>query len=116
MLDIGCLYTNNLIPFIDRGAKAYGVEINSDMVELAKKSAETWCAQVEISEGNNCNLPFDDEFFDIILSVNTIHYEDGKLGIEQALSEIKRVSKKKCSIFNCYSGIKTSFSHKCKTH
>lgn len=91
VLDIGCLYTNNLLPFSDRDFNLYGVEINSEMIQLSNEMATRNNLDIDIREGNNRALPFEDGFFDIILSLNTIHYENNRDGIIRALSEFKRV-------------------------
>lgn len=39
VLDIGCLYLNNLMPSADRGVELYGVEINDEVVAVATERA-----------------------------------------------------------------------------
>ena len=94
-LDVGCLYANNLIPFSDRGFDLYGVEINEDMIEIAKESSKTWGIVPRILKGNNRILPFENNFFDIVLSINAIHYENNRSSLLEALKEFKRVGKEK---------------------
>lgn len=96
VLDIGCLYSNNLVPFHERGCEVFGIEVNEEMVHLAKQSAELWKINAAISRGTNSSIPFADIFFDLVLSINTIHYEDSKEGICRALSEFARVGKPGC--------------------
>jgi ubiquinone/menaquinone biosynthesis C-methylase UbiE len=68
------------------------------MVELAKKSAVHWNLDSEIQEGTNRSVPYPDQFFDIVLSIQTIHYEDNTTGLQEALKEFVRVGKPHC----CY--------------
>lgn len=96
VLDLGCLYMNNLIPFADRGAQLYGVEINDEMVTVAKERAAEMGMTVEIAAGHNRALPFPDESFDFLLSINTIHYEDGGDNVIAGLREFARVGKLDC--------------------
>jgi SAM-dependent methyltransferase len=93
VLDIGCLYANNLIPFADRGCLAYGVEVTDDAVEIARETARQQGLDSHIERGTNTSLPFDDEFFDFLLSINTIHYEESKANVIAGLTEFRRVLK-----------------------
>ena len=93
VLDIGCLYANNLVPFVDRGCAAFGVEVTEDGVIVARENAAQQNIEAHIEQGTNSALPFDDEFFDFVLSINTIHYEDNKDGVIAGLTEMKRVLK-----------------------
>jgi hypothetical protein len=38
ILDIGCLYANNLVPFADREWELYGTEVTEESVAIAKLS------------------------------------------------------------------------------
>ncbi|GAB4352968.1 MAG: hypothetical protein Kow00114_01920 [Kiloniellaceae bacterium] len=96
VLDLGCLYMNNLMPFADRGAQLYGVEINEEMVAVAKERADELGMAVEIAAGHNRALPFPDASFDFLLSINTVHYEDGSDNVMAGLREFARVGKPDC--------------------
>ena len=93
VLDIGCLFANNLRPFSDLGCDCYGVDINKDMVEISKKFAKSNGINANFLLGNNRNLPFEDNYFDILLSIGTIHYESSEANVILALNEFKRVLK-----------------------
>lgn len=93
VLDVGCLYANNFAPFSDRGCELYGIEINPEMVALAKQYAAKQGIRAEIREGTNCSLPFPDNHFDLLLSIVTIHYEDNMQQVRDALREFHRVLK-----------------------
>lgn len=94
VLDIGCLYANNLVPFSDRGAEVYGIEVCSDGVEIAKESSAAQGLNAHIELGTNRSIPFPDNHFDFVLSINTIHYEENKESVRSALKEMRRVLKK----------------------
>src|SRR3546814_1821518 len=79
VLDLGCLYQNNLMPFADRGLDLYGVEINDDMVAVATERAADLGMAVEIAAGHNRALPFPDGTFDFVLSINTIDRKSTRL-------------------------------------
>jgi SAM-dependent methyltransferase len=96
VLDLGCLYLNNLMPFADRGAELFGVEINEDMVAVARERAAAMDIPVQLAAGHNRSLPYADGMFDFVLSINTIHYEDGPGRVIDGLREIARVGKPDC--------------------
>lgn len=96
VLDVGCLYANNLVPFHDRGLALCGIEVNDDMVALAKRAATRWGIEADIRKGTNTDIPFEDGSFDIALSINTLHYEDDLEGIGRALQEFDRVGNDAC--------------------
>ncbi len=90
VLDVGCgkgflLYDwKRLYP----QAKIKGIDISSYAVKEAKKEVKPF---IEI--GSACSLPYSDNYFDLVVSINTLHnlsiYE-----LKKALGEIERVSKK----------------------
>jgi protein-L-isoaspartate(D-aspartate) O-methyltransferase len=69
------------------GIEIYGIDISEYAVENSKEEIK---ANIQV---NNCNnLPFEDNFFDFVYSINTfhnLHNED----LEKALNEMNRVSK-----------------------
>lgn len=91
MLDIGALHAGNFAPFADRGCDCFGVEVNEEMVDLARDASAAQGIAAQISIGTNRNLPFAAAEFDILVSVNTIHYEDDAAGLSAALAEYRRV-------------------------
>ena len=96
VLDLGCLYLNNLMPFADRGAELHGVEINEEMAAVARERAAALNMDAKIATGHNRALPYPDAFFDFVLSINTIHYEDGTENVMAGLREFSRVGKSDC--------------------
>jgi len=93
VLDIGAMYLNNLVPFHDRGCRCHGVEVNADMVEVSRKAAADQDLTVDLQVGTNRDLPFPDKMFDLILSLNVIHYEDDAGGLAAAMAEYRRALK-----------------------
>ncbi|MCD4741549.1 MAG: class I SAM-dependent methyltransferase [Desulfobacteraceae bacterium] len=114
ILDIGCLYANNLVPFHDRNCSLFGVETNQEMVLLAQKALSTWGINGDVRQGTNRKIPFENNFFDIILSIGTIHYEDDLNGIHEAFEEFKRVGKDDCQYLIMTVGTEHDF-HKTAT-
>ena len=90
VLDVGCakgfmVYDlTKLIP----GIQVKGIDISKYAIENSKKEIKQ-----HLSVADAKNLPFEDNEFDVVISINTIH----NLDIEEcgkSLREIKRVSKK----------------------
>ena len=90
VLDVGCakgfmLYDlQRLIP----GIKVCGLDISEYAIENAKEEVKQFC-QV----GNATNLPFDDNSFDVAISVTTLHNLEGD-DLVKGLQEIERVAKR----------------------
>lgn len=96
IIDIGCGFGNNLIPFIDLGAKAYGVEIDKNICDVTKKILKKKYSnkKIDIKVGHNRSIPFDNISFDLVMT-NTLHYENSLENVNKALKEFNRVLKKK---------------------
>ena len=88
VLDIGCLYANNLVPFSDRGWKLYGTEVTEESVEVAK---------IQCEANNEClvKLGFNTKLFSLInlmfYFIATIHYEETITNVDNVLKEMCRV-------------------------
>ena len=94
VLDIGCLFANNLLPFWDRGFHLYGTEVTDESVEICKKICQLENINAEIKKGFNTSLPYSDNYFDLVMSVATIHYEESLNEVRKAFNEFSRVTKK----------------------
>ncbi len=93
VLDVGCLFANNLLPFAEMGCDCHGVDIHPKMVETARTVAGERGIQAEFKVGSNRALPYSDGYFDLLLSVGTIHYEGSEENVMAALKEFRRVLK-----------------------
>tara|TARA_B000000475_G_C15925317_1_gene418470 strand:- start:244 stop:906 length:663 start_codon:yes stop_codon:yes gene_type:complete len=96
ILDIGCAKgfmmhdLKKLIP----GAEVLGIDIS----EYAKSNAIE-DMQNYISVGNANNLPYEDDYFDLVIAINTLHNLP-LIDCKQAFKEINRVSKKDSFVMN----------------
>ncbi|WP_273324265.1 class I SAM-dependent methyltransferase [Vallitalea guaymasensis] len=79
--------------FKDKGFETYGIDISQKQIEFAKEFEEKEQIELNITEGNMLELPFEDESMSYIYSYNSI-FHMCKEEIGQAVSEIKRVLKK----------------------
>ena len=91
VLDVGCGFGNNLIPFIDAGCECYGTEVTSEMAAQTQEILEQRGFKADIRFGKNDELPFDDSFFDLLLSINVLHYAQTEDRVGAALREYSRV-------------------------
>lgn len=93
VLEVGAFAGNNARLFEQLELLIYAVEVNSEMVEFAKSNFENKGIEYQdIKIGTNENLNYDNEFFDLLVSINTIHYSsEGKM--DNALREFSRVTK-----------------------
>jgi len=89
VLDVGCgkgflLYDIKLlIPDIE----IKGIDISKYALNHSKEEVKS-----SLDLGSACNLPYSDNCFDLVISLNTLHYLY-IYELEQALKEIERVSK-----------------------
>lgn len=91
VLDVGCGFGNNLLPFLELGIACSGVELTSTQVEGATRILKERGHSADIRVGTNTSVPFDDGSFDLLLSLNVLHYEKDETGIHGALVEYRRV-------------------------
>lgn len=90
VLDVGCAKGFMMYDFtqIIPGITVKGIDISDYAIDNAIEEMKP-----HVKVGNAINLPFEDNSFDIVISITTIHNLD-KDEIAVALSEIERVSSK----------------------
>jgi ubiquinone/menaquinone biosynthesis C-methylase UbiE len=95
ILDIGCGFGNNLLPFYFKGLKCCGIEVTQEVVDVTKSALEAkGIHDIEVKVGSNRNIPYDDNTFDFIIANNVIHYEPSEKDLCAGLNEYARVLKK----------------------
>jgi SAM-dependent methyltransferase len=94
ILDIGCAKGFMLYEFKKILPKVYvrGIDVSSYAIKNAKPEVKRF-----LKLGNAIKLPFKNNFFDLVISINTIHNLSKKKCLI-ALAEINRVSKKNAFI------------------
>ena len=90
ILDVGCAKGFMIYEFykLNKNFFLRGVDISEYAINNSKEEIKSFC-----KVANAMNLPFENDEFDLVISINTIH----NLSLEnckKALSEIERVSKK----------------------
>jgi ubiquinone/menaquinone biosynthesis C-methylase UbiE len=93
VLDVGCGYGNNLVAFSDIGAECHGVEIHEQITSSARALMNDRGFPSEFKVGSNRSIPYPDSYFDLVLSVNALHYESTEELIDLAFNEFNRVLK-----------------------
>lgn len=90
ILDIGCAKGYMLYDFqaLIPGIEVRGIDISSYAIENAQPEAKPF---LQVADARH--LPFPDQSFDLVISINTIHNFEGD-DLIQSLKEIERVSRK----------------------
>lgn len=88
ILDVGCAKGFLVKDFIDQGIDAYGIDISEYAIKNCIEGSEK-----KIKCANVLNIPFEDNYFDAVISINTIHNLD-RDECKRAINEILRVGKK----------------------
>jgi len=92
LLDLGFGSGNNLVHLAKKGFECYGCEISLVSLKLAKKRLEALGLSPTLSLFND-GLPYPDEFFDVIVSWQTLYYNSLE-NLKAIISDIFRVLKK----------------------
>ncbi|MFX0002759.1 MAG: class I SAM-dependent methyltransferase [Candidatus Hodarchaeota archaeon] len=99
ILDIGSGTGRHLIFFAKKGFEIYGFDASPKAISIAKE----WLAEEDLNVEIKLNrmeakFPYDDNFFDAIISIQVIHHNKMK-DILNTVREIKRVLRKGGIIF-----------------
>ena len=89
VLDVGCAKGFLVSDMVDAGLNACGIDVSHYAVVDAPYPA----AAPRLRLGSADALPFSDQSFDLVLSINTLHNLP-RAGVIKALQEIKRVSRR----------------------
>lgn len=104
VLDVGCGFGNNLLPFLDIGCECCGVEIDGNIATLCHSILTRRGYSADIQYGTNRELPYQESTFDLLLSINTLHYESSHEYVMAALAEFNRVLKPSGILYLCTVG------------
>jgi SAM-dependent methyltransferase len=70
LLDAGCGTGEFLALAHSRGASASGIDLNADMLAIARRRAPG----ADIREGDVTKLPYDDDAFDVVTAFNVVQF------------------------------------------
>jgi len=93
VIEVGIFSGNNARFFLENGYQVTGSELNLEMVELCQDNlTRLQYSHPVVTIGDNTNLAFESNIFDLLVSINTIHYSVGE-NSKKALKEFCRVLK-----------------------
>ncbi len=92
VLDVGCAKGFLVKDLRDLGIDCYGVDISNYAIENCHPEVRDF---LQVSDARK--LPFVDQEFDLVLSINTLHNLN-RNEVKMALVELMRVSKKDCFV------------------
>lgn len=90
-LDVGCGSGYNSVTLAIMGWRVSATEIHGDIVDHATQTVADYGQKVDVRKGDNENLPFADATFDLLLSMNVIHYCQSPEAVTRAAEEYARV-------------------------
>jgi len=92
--DLGCGDGQNIVLLHQVGFDTYGTEISNEIVNKAKTNLEKLEIFPDVRVGTNDNIPFEDSFFDYLLSWNALNYMGKNLDFQTHVKEVARILKK----------------------
>ncbi len=90
ILDAGCGNGRHVLFFQEQGYETYGVDISSESVELGNEWLKRKGLKPTLQIGDITNLPFDDNYFDVIISYGVLDHISFSAA-KKAIKEINRV-------------------------
>ena len=90
VLEVGCGCGTDLLQFACAGAEVHGIDLSEHSIELTKKHLELYGLQAEVAQGDGEDLPFPDNYFDLVYSWGVIHHAPHP---SKVVAEIYRVLK-----------------------
>ena len=93
LLDHGFGSGNNLVFFATKGYECYGLEIAEDLIRVANEKFEELNLKVVLKEIIEDSFDYEDNFFDIIVSWNVIHYLGTREKVMTIIDEFYRILK-----------------------
>ena len=109
VLEVGCNRGYNLITFSQLlgDVELFGIEPNRYAIEIARQSGD----RIKVLPGNVFCLPFEDEYFDMVLTAGVlIHIALPDLS--EAIREIYRVSRRYVLAIEYYADIETEIPYR----
>ena len=97
VLDVCCGTGDQAFYYAEKGALAYGIDIDPKMINTAENDKRRKNHRVSFQVADATKLPFEDEFFDYV-SISFGLHEKERTVRDKIISEMKRVVKKEGSI------------------
>lgn len=93
VLDLGCGSGRNSIAIASEGFNTYSIDYNKECIDITKEKATNLGLNLELSQNEGNEIPFNDNYFDCVIAWGSLFYNDSNGRIE-LLNEINRVLKK----------------------
>ena len=90
ILEGGCGTGRESIYVASMGGRLSAIDLNDRSLEVAKKQAAKMNFDIQFMKASVFNIPFDDDYFDIVISSGVIHHTENP---EKAFAELVRVLK-----------------------
>lgn len=95
--DFGCGTGRFTSLLAKKAFKVFGIDVTKEMLEAAKKNVQA--ENVEFIHYDGINIPFDDEYFDAIVSIGVLQHINYKKDFLKLTEELCRVLKKNKRIY-----------------
>lgn len=91
ILDVGCGVGAEVLELSYLGANCIGLDTNKDYIRLIKSvQDDSGLKNLIVIHGNGCNLPFDDETFDVVMSIEFFeHVADVDFAMREQIRVLK---------------------------
>ena len=91
-LDLGCGTGRHSIQLARRGLETHGLDLSFRALEKTNLSLQAEGLPISLGQGDMGHLPYRNDIFDLVVSINVIHHNDSQ-GALKCASEIWRILK-----------------------
>lgn len=91
MVDVGFGRGANLIFFAESGFECHGFEVSQESLDAAREMAERAGVNLTLGLLTNTTLPYEKDYFDIVLSWSAVYYHGSRSAVREAISEFHRI-------------------------
>lgn len=99
LLNIGCAHGADFLPFDRDKFDLYGLDVSTELLNKAEDYSSKFNFSPKLITGDMKTLPFEDEAFDHVICIASLHHLLEKEQRTQALKEMKRVLKQNGEAF-----------------
>jgi SAM-dependent methyltransferase len=92
ILDLGCGLGRNMIPLLRKGFNIYGIDNSKNGIAFLALELKKQKLKTNLKVGKFQNLPYPDNYFDAVLSVQTLNH-GYEVDVKKGIREIERVLK-----------------------
>jgi SAM-dependent methyltransferase len=96
VLDIGCGTAPDLILFNKQGVEYYGIDVTEFCFNAIINAINSWKLNpdlVHLQLFSSPKLPFDDQFFNMVIGLESIHFNNNRKSMHDMVNEVYRVLK-----------------------